>query len=301
MQHFIFRMSTFCFLCLQLVAATSIYAFDGISTSQKQASPPTGHYAIVHGLKMYYTLNGKGPALVLLHGAFSTIEKDFGTLIPFFEKDHLVIGIELQGHGHTSDINRPLSYDSMASDVMELLHQLHISQADFLGYSMGGGVALQIAITHPELLRHLVLASTAYNPAGMNMGNPAGLPKKTQVDLNSSIWKKNYDKVAPDTSHWPILVNKVYSLMGSWKGFLAADISNIKLPVLLLFGDADITKPEHAVEMFRLLGGGAAGDIYQLPNKQLAILPGTTHVSMVDQTDLLVPVISSFLKTPAGI
>ena len=256
-----------------------------------------GHYAHINGMKLYYTSVGSGSPVILLHGAFSTINKDFGKIIPALAKNHRVIGIELQGHGHTNDIDRPFSYEALTGDVVLLLQQLKIAHADFFGYSMGGGVALQLSIVHPELVRHLVLASTAFSPAGMNMENPQNLKPKKQADLNQSVWKKNYDKVAPDTSQWSMLVNQIYGLMGSWKGFSSNDIKNIKAPTLLIFGDADMSKPEHQVEMFRLLGGGNAGDLYEIPNEQLAILPGTTHVTMVNQADLLIPIVSRFLAT----
>lgn len=257
------------------------------------------HYVLVNGLKMYYVTAGKGTPVILLHGALSTIDKDFGKLIPELAKEHQVIGIEMQAHGHTSDIDRPFSYEAMAGDVVTLLQQLKITNADFLGYSMGGGVCLQVAISHPALIRHLILAATSYNPEGSNMANPDKLKPKKAGDLDHSIWKKNYLKVAPDTSHWSKLVEKNYVMMGAWKGFHASDIKSLKSPVLLIFGDGDLSTPEHQVSMFRLLGGGNWGDLYELPNEQLAILPGTSHVTLVDQTDLLIPMVTRFLRTPA--
>lgn len=256
------------------------------------------HYANINGLKMYYVTAGKGTPVVLIHGALSTIEKDFGKIIPVLAKDHFVIGIEMQAHGHTSDTDRPFSYEGMSADVVALLQQLKVMNADFLGYSMGGGVALQVAITHPELVKHLILAATSYSPQGSNMANPDKLAPKKLDDLEHSVWKKNYLAVAPDTSKWSTLVKKNYGLMGSWKGFQPNDIRNLKSPTLLIFGDGDLSTPEHQVAMFRLLGGGNWGDLYQLPNEQLAILPGTSHVTLVDQTDLLIPIVTRFLKTP---
>ena len=275
--------------------------FAGASTKGKKLIEPadgTAHYAAVNGLKMYYVTAGKGTPVILLHGALSTIDKDFGKLIPVLAKEHRVIGIELQAHGHTADIERPITYEGMADDIVTLLKQLNISNADFLGYSMGGGVALQVAITHPQLIRHLILAATSYSPEGSNMANPDKLKPKKVTDLDHSIWKKNYLKVAPDPSHWSKLVEKNYALMGSWKGFQPAEIKNLKSPVLLIFGDGDLSTPEHEVSMFKLLGGGYWGDLYELPNEQLAILPGTSHVTLVDQTELLIPMITKFLQTP---
>jgi len=270
-------------------------------SSNTDTAKVPGKYATINGMKMYYQVTGKGAPLVLLHGAFSTIDKDFGKIIPSLAKNHQVIGIELQGHGHTTDIDRPLSYAAMAEDVALLLQQLHIPAADVVGYSMGGGVALQLTITHPGLVKHLVLVSTAYSPAGMNMENTDGLTQKPYADINKSVWKTNYDKIAPDTSKWSTLVQQMYAMLGSWKGFEPAAIKKIKSPTLLIFGDADMSTPEHQVAMFRLLGGGNSGDLYEIPNEQLAILPGTTHVTMVDQADLLIPIISRFLQTPSSV
>ena len=289
-------MKSFKIKCI-LIAVTILVMFG----SYAQKGTPTsiaGKYAMINGIKMYYETAGKGKPVILLHGALSTIDKDFAKLIPVLAKTHQVIGIELQAHGHTADIDRPLSYEAMAEDVVLLLQQLKFTNADFLGYSMGGGVAMQIAITHPQLVRHLILASTSYSPSGSNMSNPDSLPLKKAADPNNSIWRKNYDKVAPDTSKWSQLLQKVYGLMGAWKGFQPTDIKNIKSPTLLIFGDGDLSTPEHQVAMFRLLGGGNWGDIYKLPNVQLAILPGTSHITVVDQTDLLIPMVARFLQTP---
>jgi pimeloyl-ACP methyl ester carboxylesterase len=282
-------------LCLSAITAKA----ENSSCKTKVPSPgPVEAYASVNGMKMYYLSAGQGEPVILLHGAFSTVAKDFGALIPVLARTHRVIAIELQGHGHTNDIDRPITYEAMAGDVLELMRQLKIAKADFLGYSMGGGVALQLTISHPERVRHLMLASTAYTPAAMNMDNPDSLQPKQMTGLDQSVWKKDYDRVAPDTAHWKKLTEKMYGMMGSWKGFRSGDIKAISASTLLLFGDEDMSRPEHWVEMFRLLGGGNAGDLYQVPNEQLAVLPGTTHVTMVDQTDLLIPIVTRFLKTP---
>ncbi|MBL4677346.1 MAG: alpha/beta hydrolase [Mucilaginibacter sp.] len=275
-------------------------AVISLMVSEVNAQSVKENYATVNGIKYYYVTAGSGAPLVLMHGAFSTIDKDYGKLIPVLAKSHKIIGIELQGHGHTADTDRPLTYEDLAKDVEQLLKQLNITKADFMGYSMGGGVALQIAITQPNLVRHLILTSTAYSPQGMNMANPDSLKQKKADDLDNTVWKKNYDKVAPNPANWARLKSQVFASMGTWKGFNAADIKNMKAPTLLIFGDEDMSTPEHQVQMFRLLGGGNSGDLYELPNEQLAILPGTTHVNMVDQTDLLAPIVTRFLATKAS-
>jgi len=282
-----------------LLSAFTLLQYSNAADHSWHAPLLKENYAVVNGMKLYYGTAGAGTPVVLLHGAFSTIEKDFGGIIPMLAKNHRVIGIELQGHGHTGDIDRALSYEAMADDVQQLLKSLNVSDADVIGYSLGGGVALQLAISHPGMIRHLVLLSTYFSPEGSNMGNPDSLKAKPYASLDASVWKKNYDRIAPDTAGGKKLQGKVFGLMGNWKGFSQQDIKRLKMPVMLLFGDGDISKPEHQVLMFRLLGGGNAGDLYELPNVRLAILPGTTHVTMVDQVNLLKPMIGSFLSAPA--
>lgn len=136
----------------------------------------TGHYASVNGLKMYYEIHGTGHPLVLLHGAFGTIDTDFGKVLPIFAKTRQVVAVEQQGHGRTGDVDRPLAFNQMAEDIAELLRQLKAENADFFGYSMGGGVAFQLALRHPGLVRKLVFAGgTAYNPDGYYPGLLEGI------------------------------------------------------------------------------------------------------------------------------
>jgi pimeloyl-ACP methyl ester carboxylesterase len=258
-----------------------------------------GRYASVHGLKMYHEVHGTGSPLVLLHGAFGTIETDFGQLLPLFAKTRRVIAIEQQAHGRTADIDRPLTFDQMADDVAELLRQLKIENADFFGYSMGGGVALQIALRHPGLVRKLVFAGGAsYNRDGFQPGLLEAEAKMKPEDLAGSPWQKAYARLAPMPENWPQLVAKIKDLDQKWAGWSPEDIRAITAPVLLINGDADIVRPEHVVAMFRLVGGGVAGDLVGLPRAQLAVLPGTTYVTLLDRTDWLFSMITAFLDAP---
>jgi pimeloyl-ACP methyl ester carboxylesterase len=258
-----------------------------------------GQYVNVNGLKMYYEIHGEGQPLVLLHGAFSAIGTSFGKLLPELAKSRQVIAFELQGHGHTADIDRPLSYEQMADDTVAALQQLGIEQADFFGYSMGSAVALQVAIRHPEMVRKLVFASVSYKLDGLHPGLMDGLAQMTPDMMVGSPWHEEYKQIAPNPDDFDALFTKVMQMDQELEDIPDEVIATIKSPALLIIGDSDIIRPEHAVEMFRLFGGGIMGDTPAgLPNSQLAILPGTSHVTLVDRADLLLPIIPLFLDAP---
>ena len=257
-----------------------------------------GSYASVNGLKMYYEIHGAGRPLVLLHGALMTIETSFGKVLPTLAKTRQVIVIEQQGHGRTADIDRPLTYQQMADDTAALLRQLEIEEADFFGYSMGGNIALQIAIRHPDLVRKLVVAGGNYSLDGYYPEVRESIDHSRPEDFAASEWRVDYARVAPNPEQWPTLVAKVLQQEREFKGWRQEDIPSIEAPALVMVGDADIVRPEHAVQMFRLLGGGVAGDFVDLPRSQLAVLPGTTHVTLVDRADWLLSMIPTFLDAP---
>lgn len=261
----------------------------GLETQQVQE----GNYADVNGLHMYYEIHGAGQPLVVLHGAFMTIDA-MGEIVPELAKTRQVIAVELQGHGHTADVDRPLTYEQMADDTAALLEQLQIEQADVFGYSMGGGVALQVAIRHPEKVRKLVIASATYNSGGWQPGLLAGIQEITPEDF-AGPWREEYDRIAPDPEAFPALVAKVKELDGTVQDWLPGDIQAIESPALIIIGDADGVRLEHAADMFRLFGGGAVGDLAGLPDSQLAVLPGTMHVTLIQQTELLGAIIPPFL------
>ena len=256
-------------------------------------------YASVNGLEMYYEIHGTGQPLVLVHGAFSAIGTSFGKLLPELATSRQVIGLELQAHGHTADIDRPLSLEGMADDVAVAIQQLGIEQADIFGYSMGAFVALQVVIRHPEVVRKLVLASVSYNRSGIHPGLMEGLGEMTPEMMFGSPWHDEYLKIAPHPEHFARLFAKKTEMDRNTRDLSPEDIQAIKSPTLIIIGDSDLIRPEHAVEMFRLLGGGIFGDTPAgLPNSQLAILPGTSHVSIANRADLLIPMITSFLDAP---
>ena len=256
-------------------------------------------YVSVNGLDMYYEIHGIGQPLVLLHGAFSAIGTSFGGLIPELAKTRRVIAFELQAHGHTADIDRPLSLEGMADDVATAIKQLGMEQADILGYSMGAGVALYTAIHHPEVVRKLILASITYTMSGFHPGLMEGMGNMKPEMMHGSPWHEEYLRVAPHPEDFAKLFAKKTQMDQQTRDLSDEAIRSIKSPTLLIVGDSDLVRPEHIVEMFRLLGGGVFGDTPAgLPNSQLAILPGTSHVSLVSRTELLIPMINSFLGQP---
>ena len=284
---------------LAAMAAILIVASD--ASSQRPArSSFIARYAFVNGVNMYYEIHGSGGTpLVLLHGAFSNIQTDFGKMLPILAKTRRVIAIEAQGHGHTADIGRPLTYEQMADDVAELLRQLRITRADFFGYSMGGGTAMYLGLRHPGLMRKFVFAGgAAYNPDGFYPELLEGEKKMKPEDFAGTPWLKAYTRIAPHRGDWPQLVNKIKDLDVNWRGLSADQVRSIKAPALLVVGDADVVRPEHVVEMFRLLGGAVPGDLVGLPRSQLGFLPGTTHVTLITKTDWLVSMAQEFFKAP---
>ncbi len=259
-------------------------------------------YARVNGLNMYYETfggEGAGAPLVLLHGAFSAIGTSFGPLLPGLSAGRRVIAVELQGHGRTADIDRPMTLEGMADDVAALVKYLGFEQADVFGYSMGAGVALHLAIRHPEVLRKLVLASVTYNMSGFQPGLMEGMGEMKPEMMYGSPWHEEYMRLAPHPEDFDRLFAKKSAMDRSIKDVPDEAIRAIKAPTLLIIGDSDLVRPEHAVQMFRLLGGGVFGDTPAgLPGSQLAILPGTSHVTVPSRVDLLLAIIPPFLDKP---
>ncbi len=256
----------------------------------------------MNGLDMYYELHGAGAGqpLVLLHGALNTIDTSFGELLPILAATRLVIAIEQQGHGHTADIARPLSYEHMADDTAELLRQLRIGQADILGYSMGGGIALQLAIRHRARVRRLIVVAAIHDADGLYPEVAATIRGLAPEHFAGSAHERAYAATAPDPTNWGALIEKVKQLDLTFTSWPQDDLRSIQAPALVVVADSDVVRPEHAVEMFRLLGGGVAGDFHGLPRSQLAILPGTTHTSLVAPAQMLASIALRFLEAPAS-
>ena len=220
------------------------------------------NYATVNGLKMYYEIHGKGMPLVLIHGGGSTIKSTFGTILPELAKTHQVIAVELQAHGHTLDIDRPMTFEQDADDVAALLKQLHIPKADIMGFSNGGTTSLQIAIRHPELVNKLVLASTTYKRDGLVPGFFEGM-QHASLDNMPQLLKEAYLEANPDPKGLQAMFNRDATRMIHFKDISDADIKAIQAPALVVNGYADVILPEHALTLARTLAHG-----------QLTILPG---------------------------
>lgn len=221
-----------------------------------------GGYANVNGLNMYYEVHGDGFPLVLIHGGGSTIGTTFGRILPTLAKKHKVIAVEMQAHGHTADINRPLSFEQDADDIAELLKQLHISKVDILGFSNGASTTLQIAIRHPGLVNRIVIASTFYKKDGAFPGFWDMMAHATFEGMPQA-YKDAYLAINQDQNALYTMYQRDVARMQTFKDIREEDIKGIKAPALVMAGDKDVVTTEHAVEMYR-----------KLQNAQLAIFPG---------------------------
>ncbi len=262
-------------------------------------------YVEVNRIKMYYEIHGQGTPetvpLIVLHGAYMNIPT-MGAIIPGLAKTHKVYALEFQGHGRTTDIDRPITYPNLADDVAAFMEAVGLEKADVFGYSMGAGAGLQLAIRHPKKVNKLVAASVAYDDQGRQPEFKALIPQMTVEMFVNMPFAKDYRKLAPNPEGFPELAKK---LIQSEKEPMAweKDVMAMKTPVLIIFGDADGYTLEHAVAMFRLLGGGAMGDTGKpLAASRLAVLPATSHTAVITQTDMLLAFIEPFLKgeTPKG-
>ena len=243
-----------------------------------------GHYADVNGIKLYYEIHGTGRPLILLHGGLGAIEM-FGPNLTILAKRHQVIGVDLQAHGRTADIDRPIRTELMAEDIAALIKHMKLERPDVVGYSLGGGVAFFVALRHPELVRKLVIVST---PIKRNAFYPDILVQQGQVTPAAAEAMKQtpmyqlYASLAPRPEDWPRLLGKIGDAMK--EDFdLSGEVGKIEAPTMVVAGDADIFPPAHAVEVFGLLGGGkqdGGWDGSGRPRSRLAILPGVTHYSM---------------------
>jgi pimeloyl-ACP methyl ester carboxylesterase len=258
-----------------------------------------GNYADINGLKMYYEVHGTGGTpLLLLHGAYSAIGTSFAKVLPGLAEKRQVVGVELQGHGRTADIDRPLTMPQMADDVAALIQHLGFENADVFGYSMGAGVALYTALRHPNLVRKLVAASVSYNNEAFYPGFMDSMTSFKPEYLYGTPWHDEYKQLSPHPEKFDALVEKMIEFDLNLPELAADDIRGMKTPTLLIIGDSDIVRPEHAAEMFRLLGGGVIGEMAGMPNSQLAVLPGTPHSTLMERDDLLVPIVNGFLAAP---
>jgi pimeloyl-ACP methyl ester carboxylesterase len=265
-------------------------------------SESSGNYAEVNGIRLYYEVHGTGEPLILLHGGLGAIEM-FGEVLPLLAEGRQVVGVDLQAHGRTADIDRPLGYEAMADDVAALIEHLGFGAADVMGYSLGGGVALQTAIRHPGAVRKLVVVSTPFRRDGWYPEVLAGMGQmgpEAAEPMKATPMYELYAAVAPRPKDWPVLLTKLGQLLGrayDWSG----DVEAMKTPTMIVVGDADSVRTSHAVEFFELLGGGkqdAGWDGSGMPDSRLAVLPGTTHYDIFS-SPALASAVTPFLDAPA--
>ena len=261
----------------------------------------SGNYAAVNGLQLYYEIHGEGEPLILLHGGVGAIEM-FGEALPLLAEGRRVIAVDLQAHGRTADIDRPMTFEAMADDVAALIERLGLGEADVMGYSLGGGVALRTAIQRPDVVRKLVLVSSPFKRdgwypevlAGMEQMGPAAAEPMKQTPMYQL-----YASVAPRPEDWPVLLTKLGELFVQdydWSEEVAA----MEVPAMVVVGDADSVRTSHAVAFFELLGGGkqdGGWDGSGMSDARLAILPGTTHYDIFF-SPALIATVAPFLDTP---
>jgi pimeloyl-ACP methyl ester carboxylesterase len=235
---------------------------DQMTTDKVTIPDSTSGYASINGLKMYYEIHGTGTPLVLIHGGGSTIQTSFGRVLHLFAKTHKVIAVELQAHGRTADIDRPLSFEQDADDIAMLLKQLNINNASFLGFSNGASTALQLAIRHPELVNKIIVASTFYKKAGAQPWFWDVMAKARFEGMPQAL-KDAFLQLNPDSNALRKMYERDVTRMRAFPDISAGLMKTIKAPAFIIIGDKDIVQPEHAVEMYRLV-----------PHAKLAILPG---------------------------
>lgn len=286
----------------RLIVAALILAGPGLADAQDpQVAQAVGRRVPVNGMQMYYEVSGRGEPMIVLHGSFMNIPA-MGAIIPALAKNHRVYALEFQGHGRTTDINRPITYPNLADDVAAFMDAVGLPKADVFGYSLGAGVGLQLVIRHPAKVNKLIAASVAYDSAGLQPEFKAMIPKMTVEMFLQTPFVAQYRKLSPTPDSFPALARKLIALERapfSW----GEDVKRIKTPVLLIAGDADGYTLEHLISLFRLLGGGVMGDMGKpLPPSRLAILPATSHTAVITQVDALMGFIEPFLKgeTPKG-
>jgi pimeloyl-ACP methyl ester carboxylesterase len=262
----------------------------GCATTGSHAPAFQSGYAPVNGLKLYYEVHGSArggsPPLILLHGGGSTIETSFGKILPGLAKDRQVIAFEQQGHGRTADVDRPFTFEQSAEDTVALLRYLKIGKADFFGYSNGGHIALEIALRHPDVVRKLVLESIMIDRDGTDPDFWESFKDAKLEDMPAEL-REAYLRTAPHPEDLFVFFAKSVHRMLNFKGWTSQEVQSIDAPTLVITGDRDIVRPEHAVLMYHLI-----------PNAQLAILPDTDHMTMVKRFDWLLPMIKAFLDLP---
>jgi pimeloyl-ACP methyl ester carboxylesterase len=263
----------------------------------EQSTPVETGYAPVNGLQMYYEVHGSGDStpLLLLHGGLFDIDLQFGHVLPALAHGRRVIATDLQGHGRTNDIDRPLSAEALASDVVDLLDHLGIDKADVFGFSLGGAVALHLAVRHPDRVRKLVVGSISFNAEGTRQENVTEVGRMTVDMIAGTPMEQEYRAKSPNPDKLQDLLDKIGAFLANAEGWTDDEIRGIEAPTLITVGDCDMVPLSHAVRFLQLRGGDVNGDFVGVPASQLAVFPGTTHFNGMARADLVVPVVTTFL------
>ncbi|MHA4812119.1 alpha/beta fold hydrolase [Flavitalea flava] len=281
---------------LKPVLIIAILFFTVFNSKGQMSKPADSGYLPVNGIKVYYEVYGEGKPLILLHGAFMTIEMNWGQLIPELSKTRKVIAIELQGHGHTQFSDRKLDYATLATDVEGVMNHLKVDSADVAGYSFGGCVAYQLVIQSPKRVRKLVIISSTYKSSGwMPEVTNAFKSMKPELFTNSPM-QAAYDAVAPDKTKWTKFLEQMIAYNHVTFNMGETNIAKITSPVLLISGDNDGLDKIELIKTYQLLGGAVCADFGAMPKSQLAIVPSQGHVSLMMQTNTILSYLNGFLK-----
>jgi pimeloyl-ACP methyl ester carboxylesterase len=276
-----------------MILRSTLLAFAPFATVMSPAAPIKTGYAPVNGLHLYYEIHGEARPgqvpLVLLHGGGDTIKTSFGHVLPLLARTRQVIAFEQQGFGHTADIpGKPFSFEQSADDTVALLAWLKIDRADICGFSNGGTIVLQVAIRYPGLVRRIVPISTCFSREAASPEFWA-MFRNPRIEMMPQVLKDAYLKVAPQPENLQSFFDKCARRMLEFQDIPVEKIRAIAAPTLVINGDNDVVRPEHAVALMRLI-----------PGAQVAILPGTGHMDLTSRVDLIVPMITTFLDAPAA-
>ena len=257
-------------------------------------TPTQTGYADVNGLHLYYETYGSGAPLVLLHGGMLTIDLNFATLIPTLAKTHTLIGVELQGHGRTANIDREITYPNLASDVVALLDHLGIDKAAVLGHSMGGGVALELAVSHPDRVSAIVPMSASISKDGMHpdLSDPSTFETSPIMPTAQDFadFKEAYERLSPHPEQFDAFLMSLSGMDQDFAGWSDEQVAGITCPVLIVQGDTDFTLVSHAAVMLE-----------KIPGSALAVLPATTHMQVTRRDTILLPILAQFFADHPGV
>jgi pimeloyl-ACP methyl ester carboxylesterase len=257
-------------------------------------TPSTTGYADVNGLHLYYETYGSGAPLVLLHGGMLTIDLNFASLIPTLAQTHTVIGVEMQGHGRTANIDREITYANLATDIVALLDHLGIERAAVLGHSMGGGVALELAVNHPDRVSAIVPISASVSKDGMHpdLLDPSTFETSSIMPTAQDFadFKGAYERLSPHAEQFDAFLMSLSGMDSDFAGWTDEQLAGISCPVLIVQGDNDFTTVPHAGVM-----------LAKIPNSTLAVIPATTHMQVTRRDTILLPVLEQFFAAHPGV